>query len=96
MSSGLLTHLQRLWIPSGVPAELLHQLKQGPAKHVKNHAYAYRKKIDAELQKAFDVQDEYYPTTGLPVSIVTPASEAWDYTTVANQQKLVPLSAPTP
>jgi len=42
------------------------------------------------------VQDEYYPTTGLPVSIVTPASEAWDYTTVANQQKLVPLSAPTP
>ena len=42
------------------------------------------------------MQDEYYPTTGLPVSIVTPASEAWDYTTVASQQKLVPLSAPTP
>ena len=42
------------------------------------------------------MQDEYYPTTGLPVSIVTPASEAWDYTTIANQQKLVLLSAPTP
>ena len=30
-----------------VPSELLLQLKQGPAKHVKNHAYTYRRKIDA-------------------------------------------------
>lgn len=48
---------------------------------------------DAALQKAFDVQDAYFASTGLPVSIVTPSSEAWDYTTVANQQKLVALGA---
>ena len=42
------------------------------------------------------MQDEYYPTTGLPVSVVTPASESWDYTSVASQQKLVTISAPTP
>ena len=34
-----------------VPNELLLQLKQGPAKHVKNHAYAYCKKIKAEIGK---------------------------------------------
>ena len=33
------------------PNELLHQLKQGPVKHIKNHAYAYRLKLDAELTK---------------------------------------------
>ena len=33
-------------IKSGqVPNELLLQLKQGPAKHIKNHAYAYRRKV---------------------------------------------------
>ena len=39
-----------------VPAELLHQLKQGPAKHVKNHSYDYRKKIDAEIVKIGRIQ----------------------------------------
>ena len=39
-------------IKSGqVPNELLLQLKQGPGKHIKNHAYAYRYKLDAELTK---------------------------------------------
>ena len=39
-------------IKSGqVPNELLLQLKQGPGKHIKNHAYAYRLKLDAELTK---------------------------------------------
>ena len=27
------------------PNELLHQLKQGPVKHIKNHAYTYRHKV---------------------------------------------------
>ena len=34
----------------------LHQLKQGPAKHVKNHSYDYRKKIDAEIVKIGRIQ----------------------------------------
>ena len=39
-------------IKSGqVPNELLHELKQGPGKHIKNHAYTYRHKLDAELTK---------------------------------------------
>ena len=39
-------------IKSGqVPNELLHKLKQGPGKHIKNHAYTYRHKLDAELTK---------------------------------------------
>jgi hypothetical protein len=46
---------------------------------------------DAALQKAFDVQDDYFASTGLPVSTVTPSTVAWDYTSVANQQKLVAL-----
>ena len=37
--------------PGQVPNELLIQLKQGPGKHIKNNAYAYRHKIDAELTK---------------------------------------------
>ena len=48
---------------------------------------------DAALQKAFDVQDDYFASTGLPVSTVTPSSAAWDYTVVASQQKLVALGA---
>jgi len=46
---------------------------------------------DAALQQAFDVQDDYFASTGLPVSTVTPSTVAWDYTSVANQQKLVAL-----
>eukprot|EP00964_Phaeocystis_antarctica_P027749 scaffold15652_cov68-Phaeocystis_antarctica.AAC.5 len=37
--------------PGQVPNELLVQLKQGPGKHIKSNAYAYRHKIDAELTK---------------------------------------------
>ena len=37
--------------PGQVPNELLHQLKQGPGKHIKNHAYTYRHKLDAELTR---------------------------------------------
>ena len=45
-------------IKSGqVPNELLLQLKQGPAKHIKNHAYAYRRKVDAELTKIGRIRD---------------------------------------
>ena len=45
-------------IKSGqVPNELLLQLKQGPGKHIKNHAYAYRRKIDSELAKIGRIRD---------------------------------------
>ena len=45
-------------IKSGqVPNELLLQLKQGPGKHIKNHAYAYRHKLDAELTKIGRIRD---------------------------------------
>ena len=37
--------------PGQVPNELLVQLKQGPGKHIKSFAYAYRHKIDAELTR---------------------------------------------
>merc|ERR1711959_633820 len=33
------------------PNELLLQLKHGLVKHIKNHAYTYRHKVDAELTK---------------------------------------------
>merc|ERR1719387_1087777 len=46
---------------------------------------------DAALQDTFDIQDEYFPTTGLPVNTVTPPSADFDYTTIASQQKLVAL-----
>ena len=36
--------------------ELLLQLKQGPGKHIKSHAYAYRRKIDAELARLARIQ----------------------------------------
>lgn len=42
--------------PAQVPTELLKVLKQGPGKHVKSHAYTYRRKIDAELTKIGRIQ----------------------------------------
>ena len=40
-----------------VPNELLLQLKQGPGRHIKNKAYAYRRKIDAEITKIGRIRD---------------------------------------
>ena len=40
-----------------VPTELLLQLKQGPGKHMKKHAYAYRKKIDSEMTRIARIKD---------------------------------------
>ena len=48
---------------------------------------------DAKLQETFDVQDTYFASTGLPVNIVTPSSTDFDYTTIANQKKIVALGA---
>ena len=42
--------------PAQVPTELLKLLKQGPGKHVKSHAYTYRRKIDAALTKIGRIQ----------------------------------------
>jgi len=49
---------------------------------------------DAELQKAFDVQDKYFSSTGLPVNVVTPPSKGnnrFDYASIEGQKKLVAL-----
>ena len=40
-----------------VPSELLLRLKQGPGKHIKNHAYTYRNRIDSELTKISRIRD---------------------------------------
>ena len=48
---------------------------------------------DAPLQQAFDVQDEYFALSGLPVYVVTPSSSDFEYHTIAGQQKLLSMSA---
>jgi len=46
---------------------------------------------DATLQQTFQVEDDYYPTVGVPVTITTPPTATYDYTTVAGQQAVVQL-----
>jgi hypothetical protein len=48
---------------------------------------------DAELQKVFDVQDNYYGQAGLSVNVVTPGSAAFDYSTIDSQMKMNGLAA---
>ena len=38
------------------PPTLLQQLKQGPGKHIKSHAYEYRKKLDTEVVRIARIQ----------------------------------------
>ena len=50
---------------------------------------------DANLQLAFDVQDDYFKATGLPVNVVTPPSKGenkFDYASIAGQKKLQALA----
>jgi predicted RND superfamily exporter protein len=50
---------------------------------------------DAQLQLAFDVQDDYFKATGLPVNVVTPpsvGSDKFDYASIAGQKKLSALA----
>ena len=62
-------------IKSGqVPNELLLQLKQGPAKHIKNHAYAYRRKVDAELTKIGRIRDLQQRAVALTGTAIIAAS----------------------
>jgi len=50
--------------------------------------------MDATLQRAFDIQDDYYSeTAGMPVSVATPAASSFDYRSIANQQKLIDLDS---
>ena len=51
---------------------------------------------DAPLQRVFDVQDEYFNGTGMPVFAVTPPSiddddTGFDYASIAGQQRLLAL-----
>jgi len=48
---------------------------------------------DAQIQQAFDIQDDYFTDGGLQYSIVTPASSSFDYTSIVSQGKLVDLKA---
>lgn len=48
---------------------------------------------DAELQKVFDVQDNYYGQNSPPVNIITPGSAAFDYSTIDAQMKMNALGA---
>mmetsp|Transcript_14418 Transcript_14418/g.34118 ORF Transcript_14418/g.34118 Transcript_14418/m.34118 type:complete len:977 (+) Transcript_14418:69-2999(+) len=49
---------------------------------------------DAKLWDAFDVDEEYFKDSGsLPVYVVTPSTAAFDYTSVAGQDKLLALTA---
>ena len=57
-----------------VPTEVLLQLKQGPAKHIKNHAYAYRRKVDAELTKIGRIRDMQQRAVALTGTAIIAAS----------------------
>ena len=57
-----------------VPTEVLLQLKQGPAKHIKNHAYAYRRKVDAELTKIGRIRDLQQRAVALTGTAIIAAS----------------------
>ena len=48
-----------------VPNMLLLQLKQGPGKHIKAHAYQYQRKIDLELGRIRRVKDLQVRMVGL-------------------------------
>ena len=57
-----------------VPNELLLQLKQGPAKHIKNHAFAYRRKVNAELTKIGRIRDLQQRAVALTGTVIIAAS----------------------
>ena len=57
-----------------VPIELLLQLKQGPGKHIKNRAYAYRRKVDAELTKIGRIRDLQQRAVALTGTAIIAAS----------------------
>ena len=39
-----------------VPTFILNKLKEGPAKHIKNNAYKYQKKLDREIARIRRIQ----------------------------------------
>ena len=53
---------------------MLLKLKQGPAKHIKNHAYAYRRKVDAELTKIGRIRDLQQRAVALTGTAIIAAS----------------------
>lgn len=52
------------------PQELLQQLKQGPGKHIKVHAYEYQRKIDKELAQISRIQTLQQRAVGLAGTLV--------------------------
>ena len=57
------------------PDELLRLLKQGPAQHLLEHAYEYRRKFDVELASIKRIK-ELQVTASLPILFRRPASLA--------------------
>ena len=70
---------------TGVSAFFAAQLKQ-------DFQFRWFVNDDAPLQQAFDVQDEYFASSGLPVYVVTPSSTAFDYASISGQQTLLAMS----
>jgi predicted RND superfamily exporter protein len=71
---------------TGLSAAYASQLKQ-------DFQFRWFVNDDAPLQQAFDVQDDYFALSGLPVYVVTPSSSDFEYHTIAGQQKLLSMSA---
>jgi len=72
---------------TGVSAYYASQLKQ-------DFQFRWFVNDDAALQQAFDIQDAYFSSTGLPVNVVTPPSfgdDAFDYASLEGQAKLKAL-----
>ena len=76
MSRGLASSCQdSISITAGeAPDGLLFQLKQGPGKHIKAHAYRYQRKIDQELARIERIKTLQQRAIGLLGTLIISAS----------------------
>ena len=56
------------------PTELLHQLKQGPGRHIKTHSYAYRDKVQREIARLKCIRLLQERIVGLAGTLILSAS----------------------
>ena len=69
------------------PTELLHQLKQGPGRHIKTHSYAYRDKVQREIARLKRIRLLQERIVGLAGTLILSASVG-----VANLSEMSELS----
>ena len=62
------------WKAGEAPDGLLFQLKQGPGRHIKSHAYRYQRKIDLELARIARIQTLQQRAVGLLGTLIVSAS----------------------